>query len=316
MKRRNFIRASIATVALVLTAGVAGAQGWPNGPIQVVVPYGAGGDTDYNARVLSQYLEAKLGVSLPVINVTGAGGSIGARRVLGAKPDGQTVLFFHTAMLANTASGVANFGFEDFEMAGIIAQEPGGLLVVRGKSPWHTVKELADAAKKKPNSISLTTNTGATTYLIGKLLQKSGVPLNFVDVGGAAGRLTAVLGGNVDVSQNPVGQVKPYLDKGELRALATVAGQRISVLPNVPTLKELGYPIQLQLEYFYLFPKGTPKAIVDKFAEAAKEVVTTNKEYAAKIKKAYFQEPHFMPPVEAVAHLKKVYKTTISSVKY
>lgn len=302
---------AVSALGLVGAAGSGTAQSadnWPNGAVQIVVPFGAGGDTDYNARVLAKYLEPILDTTFPVVNVTGAGGSIGARQVLGAKPDGQTVLFFHSAMLVNTASGIADFSYEDFEMVGIAGREPGSLIVVNNDAPWQTMEELVEATKADPFGIDLTTNTGATTYLVGALLRNAGAEFNFVDVGGSAARLTAVLGGNVDVSQNPLGQVKTYVESGELRALATVAGSRSEALPDVPTLKELGYDVDFQYDYFFLFPKGTPEEIVSKFT-AAVEKVTQDPAYAEEIGSTYFQTPRYLAPAAALERLNEVAET-------
>ena len=158
------------------------------------------------------------------------------------------------------------------------------------------MKELMAASAANPGKISLTTNTGAMTWLIGAQLNNAGGSFNFVDVGGAAGRLKAVLGGNIDVSQNPVAQVKPYVDNGELRVLATLSSERMTSLPEVPTLMELGYDIELRVEFFYLFPKGTPPKVISTFTTALKKVITENAKYAEEIKKAYWQKPFWLGP--------------------
>jgi tripartite-type tricarboxylate transporter receptor subunit TctC len=307
---------AVATMAaLPLVAGTAQAQeNWPERPIQIVVPFNPGGDTDFNARLFAAHLEPELGVALPVINVDGAGGSIGARQVLTAEPDGHTVLFFHAAMLVNTASGIADFSFRDFEMAGIAGREPGGLIVVKADAEWQTMEELMQASAANPGSIDLTTNIGATTYLVGSLLNNAGGNFNFVDVGGSADRLTAVLGGNVDVSQNPVGQAKPYIESGDLRALAITAAERSPALPDVPTLIEQGYDVEFQYDYFFLFPKGTDATIVEEFTQAVAKVVESE-EYAEEIRSTYFQEPRYLPPEEAIARLTEV-EETVNSVEF
>ncbi|WP_372836827.1 tripartite tricarboxylate transporter substrate-binding protein, partial [Puniceibacterium confluentis] len=196
-------------------------------------------------------------------NVTGAGGLIGARQAKDAAADGQSVLLFHTAMLENTASGLADFSWRDFELAGISGREPGGILVVKADAPWQSMSDLIDATKEDPGAFGLTPNTGATTYLVGALLNNTGAGFNFVDVGGSADRLAAVLGGNVDVSQNPLGQVKPYFDNRELRGLGSLSEARTAALPDAPTIAEQGYDVAFQYSYFYLFPKGTAQEVGD-----------------------------------------------------
>lgn len=307
MQKRMFMKAALAAIAaLGITTATLAAESWPDKPIQVVVPFGAGGDTDFNARVISKYLEGELGVSLPVINMTGAGGTVAARTVKAAKPNGQTVLFFHTTFLSSQALGITDLTLDDYELVGIVAREDGNVIMVSADAPWKTMQELMADSAAKPNDIDLTANTGAMTYLLGTQLNNAGAEFNFVDVGGASGRLTAVLGKNVDVSFNPVGQVKSYVESGELRALATVSNERTTSLPDVPTLSELGYDIELRVEYFFLFPKGTPKDRIEVFSTAIGNVVNNNAEYATEIKEAYSQEPFFLEPAASRERLDAV----------
>lgn len=290
--------------ALLLAAPVAHATDWPERAVQIVVPFNAGGDTDFNARLLAKYLEPEIGVAMPVLNVSGAGGSIGARQVLDADPDGHTVLLFHTAMLVNTASGLADFSFNDLEVSAIVGREPGAVLVVNADAPWQSLDELMAASSADPGSIDLTTNIGATTYLIGSMINQAGAAFNFVDVGGSSNRLTAVLGGNVDVSQNPLGQVAPYLETGELRALATVAIERSDALPDVSTFREQGYDdVGFQYAFFFAFPPETDPAIVEALAQAAGNVVQGNEDYQRELYETYRQVPFYLNTADALEFL-------------
>lgn len=296
--------AAVLVPALMLVAPVANATDWPERAVQIVVPFNAGGDTDFNARLLAKYLEPELGVALPVLNVSGAGGSIGARQVLDADPDGHTVLLFHTAMLVNTASGLADFSFNDLEVSAIVGREPGAVLVVNADAPWQSLDELMEASSAEPGSIDLTTNIGATTYLIGSMINQAGAAFNFVDVGGSSNRLTAVLGGNVDVSQNPLGQVAPYLETGELRALATVAIERSDALPDVLTFREHGYEdVGFQYAFFFAFPPQTDPEIVAALAQAAGNVVQNNEDYQRELYDTYRQVPLYLNTADALEFL-------------
>lgn len=287
-----------------LSMSAAHAADWPERAVQIVVPFNAGGDTDFNARLLAKYLEPELGVAMPVVNVSGAGGSIGARQVLDAEPDGYTVLLFHTAMLVNTASGLADFSFNDLEVSAIVGREPGAVLVVNGEALWQTLDELMEASSANPGSIDLTTNIGATTYLIGSMINQAGAAFNFVDVGGSSNRLTAVLGGNVDVSQNPLGQVAPYLETGELRALATVALDRSEALPDVLTFQEQGYEdVGFQYAFFFAFPPGTEPAVVEALSEAAGNIVEGNADYQQELYDTYRQVPFYLNTADAIEFL-------------
>ncbi len=307
---------SLMALGIVFLGANAQAGDWPERPVKIIVPFGAGGDTDFNARLLAKYLEPKLGVSMPVVNVKGAGGSVGARQALEAKPDGYTVLLFHSAMLVNTASGIADFSFRDMEIAAIVGQEPGAIVVVKKEAPWKTINEAMAASKAKPGSINLTTNVGATTYLIGSMINKAGADFNFVDVGGSAKRLTAVLGGNVDISQNPLGQVLPYIKSGELRALATLANEPNPTIPDVPTFEKAGYPnVAFQYSFFFAFPKGTSPDIVSALSKAAGEIVEGNSDYSDELFKTYKQKAFYLNSSKAVEFL-TVQEKVVNSFKF
>lgn len=315
MKKTAFVwTLGAAALSLSLAFAAPAQAAWPDKPIQIIVPYAAGGDTDFNARVYAKFLQPLLGQPLVVVNVAGAGGSIGGRRVKDAAPDGYTVLMWHEAMLVNSATGLIDFTFHDFEMVAMAAQEPGTMLCVRENAPWKTFKELMADSKAHPKKITFAGNLGGTTYLVAQLLNKAGADFNIVDHGGTAPRITALLGGHVDVIPNPVGSVISYIKKGEFRALATTRTTRHPALPQVPTVMELGYNVHFQYRYFFMFPKGTPKPIVDKMAAAVKKIATTNKAYAAEIEKAYLQQPYFLDAADAIKSLDAMDKV-IRSVK-
>ena len=276
---------------------------WPKKAIQVVVPFKPGGDTDFNARVYAKYLEKELGQSLVIVNVDGNGGSLGSRKVKDSSADGYTVLFYHAAMLINEASGIVEYGTDAFEMGCIAGMNPGDIFTVTKNSKYQTLKDLVEDSQKNPGAVRFAGNTGATTFLEGLLLNAAGAKINIVDAGGASDRIAALRGGHLDVIPNPYGTVKPYLTNGDFRALAVVTEERNPKFPQIPTAKEQGYDVVMPIPYFYLFPKGTPKAIIDKFVKAVEKVAKENKEYAADIAKAYDQTPFFLPADEAAKFL-------------
>ncbi len=273
---------------------------WPKKTIQIVVPFKPGGDTDFNARVYAKYLEKELGQPLVIVNIDGNGGTLGSRKVKDANPDGYTVLFYHAAVLINEVSGVAEYGFDALDMACIAAMNPGDIFTVTKDSKYKTLKDLVEDSKANPGKIRFAGNTGATTYLEGLLLNAAGASLNIVDAGGSADRIAALRGGHVDVIPNPYGTVKPYLAKGDFRALAMVMDKRNERFPDIPTAIEQGYDVVLPIPYFFAFPKGTPKGIIAKFGAAVEKVCKGNKDYAADIAKAYDMTPFFLPAEEAV----------------
>jgi tripartite-type tricarboxylate transporter receptor subunit TctC len=302
MNIRNFFALIGAMLSLTLVAGAQAASdvdNWPQRPIQIIVPYGAGGDSDFNARIYAKYLEPLLGKPLAVVNVTGGGGSIAARRAKDARPDGYTVFFGNGGFEIGHTLGLTDFGFEAFEVAAIAARESGHYLAVHASSPWKTLNELVDDSKRTPGKISIAASIGGASYLAAALLNKNGAALNIVDHGGSATRVTALLGRHVDAVPTPMVTVRDYIKNGEMRVLATMAPKRSRFVPDIPTFMELGYPAEYQFCFYFMFPKGTPQAIVNKFAEAAEKITATNTEYADALEKSFMQEVFFLRGEEA-----------------
>ncbi len=279
------------------------AKAWPAKSIQIVAPYNPGGDTDFNARVYAKYMTDILGVPVVVTNVTGSGGTIGARRVLDADADGYTVLWHHSAMLVSEAAGIWDKSLNDYDFACIGAKSPGTLLYVSKDSPYNTFEEIVAASKANPNSITFAGNTGATTYLAGVTLNAGGAKFNIADFGGGSDRLAAVMGGHVDIIPNAFGMMKDYIDSGDVKALATLGSTKVAELPDVPTVAELGFAdATLDQLYFFAFPKGTPSDIVEKWTAAVKQV-SEMEDYQDEIQKAYFQKPYFVPGAEGLKEM-------------
>jgi tripartite-type tricarboxylate transporter receptor subunit TctC len=306
----------IAAMAMGVMAGCAkqGAQGtaqtgaqatkYPEKPIQIVVPAGPGGDTDTNARLVAKYMEKSLGKSVIVSNMEGAGGSLGTKNVKDAKPDGYTVLFFHPSMIINKIFGVADYDFSEFEQGPMVTQEPGNAIYVGKNSKYNTLKDLVDDAKANPGKISYAIENGGLQHMMGMAFaQSAGIKLNFVDIGGQAAKNTALLGGQVNVSPGIVGNAASYVKSGDMKILGIFAGQRQDAYKDVPTLKEQGVDVDLSKPYFFLFPKGTPKEVVDKFDAAVK--AACGDAGLAKDFEKFFIKPDYKTPAETKALLEK-----------
>ena len=275
---------------------------WPERPIEIIIPYGAGGDTDFNARAYMEGLSKELGVNVAASNVTGSGGSIASRQVKDADPDGYKVLFFHSAINVNESIGVADFGIHDFNLAAIVAKSPGEVITVRSDSGFKTLEDMYNYSKEHPGELKVAMDTGTMVHVQALMLQKAGFDVSLVDVGGAADRVAALAGGHVDVIINAYGTLKDYLANGEFTALAQTNSERSSGYPDIPTAIEQGYDLTLEKHYFFAFPKDTPQEIVDKFAAACKTVSETP-EYAESIMTAYCQEPFYADATEGYEYM-------------
>lgn len=290
---------------LALTASFAFAAGgkeegkkpaYPTKPIQVVVPAGAGGDTDLNCRILGKYLEKELGQAIVTVNVGGAGGSLGTRKVKDAPPDGYMALFFHPGMLLNKVMGLVDFSFQDMEVAGLAVLDETNIFAANAKAPYNNMAELAKVLKEKPKSLSFATEVGSFTHLHVLAYQEAaGVEFNIVDVGGAAAKTAALKGRQIDIIGTQYGLVKDYIKNGDFKAVGVLSDKRNQAFPDVPTFKEVGFNVAFTKFFFYSFPKGTPKEIVDTFSAALKKVVE-NPDYQKEAFNALYVTPTYKNP--------------------
>lgn len=282
---------------------------WPDGKtIQIVVPFKAGGDTDFHARTYAKYMEKILGAPIVIVNVDGGNGSVGSIQVRDAKPDGYTALFFHDSMLMNKVVGVTDFAHEAFDVCATGIMDNSYIIAVNSKSKYKTLDDLIKDAKENPGKIKYASSVGGYTYYVGRKLEElTGADFNIVDAGGGADRNAALLAQKIDTNVNPYGVMKPYIDSGDFRVLAVFSEKRSSLFPDVPTAKELGYDIIAHRAYFLAFPKGTDQRIIEKVANAMEEV-SKKPEYAEDIKKAYCVEPAYMNTADTKAYLDSALK--------
>ncbi len=280
-----------------------GEKAWPAKSVTLVVPYGAGGDTDFNTRTFAKYLEKELGVPFAVTNIAGSGGTIASRKVKDSDPDGYTILLNHTNMIMTEVSGVVDFGFEDFEMACVGAVN-ADVLTVAADAPYNTLDELVEYSKS--NKLKAAGTVGSLTQMETTLLKNAGANLNIIDVGGGANRRAALAGGQLDLIPNAYGSILPFIQSGDMKPLALLLNERNPLIPDLPTAKEQGYDIVVPMMYTFFLPKGTPQEVLDTLSAAVEKIVTTNDAYAEEIKKAYLQAPFFMDADEGKAEFKKI----------
>ena len=271
---------------------------YPTKPIEVIVPAGAGGDTDLNTRTMAKYLEKELGKTLIITNVNGAGGSTGTKKVIDSKPDGYTVLSYHNSTLISKILGLTDYTYSDFEVAGMGAMDKGNAFVINNKSEFQNVDDLITYAKENPEKVNVATEVGSFTHL--QLLafeEATGTKFNIVDVGGASDKITALLGGRIDIIPTQLGLVNSYIESGDFRVLGILSEERLKSAPDVPTFKEQGIDIVMDKFFFWGFPKGTPEEVVTIFTEALEKVVT-NEDYQKEME-GYMVEPVYLNPEEA-----------------
>jgi tripartite-type tricarboxylate transporter receptor subunit TctC len=251
-------------LALGLTS--AGAA-YPDRPIKMIVPWAAGGDTDAICRVIASSMEKHLGKPVIIVNITGASGTVGAREAVKAAPDGYTIFSVHDFIHTTYYTGVGELTYKDFEPVSLLTSTPS-VFAAYAKTPWNSLKDLIEDARKRPEQITVAATLGSTSHFFPAMVaQAAGVKWKYVSYEGTAPRMTALLGGHVLLGETNLTQ----LDKvkaGQIKMLAIATAKRLPEVPEVPTLKELGLEILYAVNRGILAPKGTPEAVLAKLEDA------------------------------------------------
>lgn len=243
---------------------------WPKNPINIIVGANPGGGIDTAARLMGKYLENELGQTIVVSNVAGGAGSIASRQVKDSKTDGYTMLVCHEALLTNKIAGTTEFDYDGFEAGGIALKVYTTALISK---KYKTIDELMEAAKQDPGKVKFGTEIATNdTAIIAMMEDKFGLEFQIVDTGAVSDQIASMMGDHIDFMKAPVGLVKDYVKSGDFNILGFFNEERNSDYPDVPTLKEKGIDFVVDKFFFAGFPKGTDKAIIDKFNTALKAV--------------------------------------------
>ena len=265
----------LAALALATLPIAAAAQDWPAKPIRLIVSF-PGGTSDVLGRAFGQF--ATLGQPLVVENVPGANGAIGMGRVAKSAPDGYNLAIGATTNLAigpHLNSHLPYDPLKDFAPIALLARVPI-VLTVNGKLPAKSVDELVALARGQPGKLNYgSIGTGSTTHLLGEMLKRTaGINVVHVPYKGIQQGVTALLAGDVQFIFFPVFvDARAHVRSGALRPLAVVDSRRTPVAPELPTLPELGYPLEAAAWFTLLAPAGTPEAIVQRLAEEVRRVL-------------------------------------------
>ncbi|MGB2409735.1 MAG: Bug family tripartite tricarboxylate transporter substrate binding protein [Paracoccaceae bacterium] len=278
----------VLAIGVALSLGsltLAGADSFPEKPIKIIVPFKAGGGSDAVARTFQNAIEANNLSNVPIVvtNVAGPGGRIGSRTAKNAEADGYTILMNHMTLLTSEATGLADFGYRDFEsIAG--TGDVCMTVAVKEDSPHASLGDALAAAKKAPDTMTYGVNLGALNHMGGLLLQgtNAGSSFRFVQIGGDVANYTNVAGGHIDITAISAGQYNANKTGGGIRALAILTDERHPDLPDVPTAKELGFDLSFCFEYWWMAPKGTPADRVKKIADMLEAAMQTDE-----VKKAF-----------------------------
>lgn len=245
------------------------AQAYPNRLIRVILPFTAGGTTDFLARISAKALTEQLGQPVVVDNRPGAGGNLGSDLVAKAAPDGYTLGFFPSSNLVQTPFLMASLPFDplnDFAPVFNLGHGPQ-FIVVPASLPVKTLHDFIALAKSKPNQLNYASaGNGSSPHIAGDYFARlAGVQMVHVPYKGTSAAIPDLVAGRVQMLSVSLPPVKPQLDAGELRALALAASKRMAALPDVPTAAEAGLPEYDVTTWFgFLAPRGTDERVVQR----------------------------------------------------
>ncbi|OGP97698.1 MAG: hypothetical protein A2Z51_05810 [Deltaproteobacteria bacterium RBG_19FT_COMBO_52_11] len=275
---RRMLGSILGGMLIVGLLAISSALAFPTKPVSLMVAYPAGGSTDIGARVVAALAEKHLGQPMMVLNKAGAGGQVGWTELARQKPDGYYIGFINLPAL-NTVildpERKATFGIDSFTPIINQVLDPG-VSYVKPDSPYKTLKDLIEDAKKRPGEVKAgTTGLLGDDHLAILMLERAtGVKFRIVHFDGDTPQVTALLGGQIDVSFLNVGGLTPRVKNLQLKPLTVMDTERCRFYPDVPTSVELGYPKVISSSTRGIVgPKGMPGAIVKKLQEVFKKAM-------------------------------------------
>lgn len=284
MKKAQAFKRFCVTVALLSCSAFVQAEGYPNKPIRMIVPWPAGGGVDTAARIISQPLAERLGQPIVIENRPGAGGNIGTALAAQEKPDGYTLLMGSLSPNAVNPHLYAKLGFDpvrDFSPVALVYTVPS-FLVVPASSPANSAKELVALAKSKPGTLNFGSGgVGSSQHLFGVMFKVStNTDIVHVAYKGTSPAETALIAGQVDLLLDPP-TCLPLVAAGKLKALAVASPSRNPAMPDLPTLDEIGIPNVHTLTFYgVMAPANTPQEIVNRLNKEINSILATPEMHA------------------------------------
>lgn len=283
--------ARFACVAAALLASSALAQGYPSRPVEFVVHTGPGAGADRVSRIVAEIItrEKFVGQPINVVNRVGGAGTVAFNYMKGKRGDPHVIL----SSVSNTLVGATlrtEFGvsLDQFTPLAMLARDPQAV-IVSADSPYRTFKDLIDAAKREPSSLvsGIGSPASAGRLLLWRIERETGAHFKAVSMKSGAEALIAVMGGHIQLSTENISEGIPAIEAKKLRVLAVSSAQRMAVVPDAPTLAELGYNIHVGSARGFAMPAGVPKEAVDQMQTVLERV------YQSASWKAHAQASHY-----------------------
>jgi tripartite-type tricarboxylate transporter receptor subunit TctC len=277
MARGRFVIA-LALLAVLAGSSTVRAEGYPNRPVRIIVPFAAGGTADAVPRVVADWLSRKWGQPVIIENRTGAAGNIGAEFAYRSTPDGYTLFSAPPPPLVINQNLYPNLGFDPtkFEPISVMAHVPNAIVVNPRKVTATSVSELIDDLRKNPEKLAAATQgAGSTSHLTAELFQvMAKVKMRFIPYRGSAPALQGLVAGDVDIMFDNLGSSLPQVEAGNLKLLAVASARRLPSLPDVPAIAESLPGFEAVAWYAIVAPPGTPKDITGKINADVNEALS------------------------------------------
>jgi tripartite-type tricarboxylate transporter receptor subunit TctC len=246
--------------------------GFPEKEVQIIIPWAAGGATDLIFRALAATTEKYLGKAVVIVNRPGGAGAVGYTECMKSQPDGYTLVSAITPLAILPHQTKTAFDYKSFEPVINVVRDPG-MFLVKADSPWKTLNEFIDYAKKNPDMITVgNSGAGGGVHLIALAFQQAaGVKFNHIPFAGGGPSVTALLGGHINaVTVSPPEGIQ-HVKAGKLRIIALFADKRFELFPNVPTVREQSIDFVMGQWRGLAAPKGTPPDVIKKLHDAFKK---------------------------------------------
>lgn len=247
---------------------------FPDKPIKIIIPTNTGGEVDTLARIFQRALQQNeiIPVKVVIVNLPGAGGTFGTRRIKESPADGYTIGLWTPGIVTSKAMGIVSYDHTDFEVIGRTGYSEIGLGVLES-SRFDSIETLIAGSKSKPKSVKVATNIGLPVHLTPLMFaEEAGIEFNFIQTGGGSKRLASILGGHTDLSLFSLLEFIKFESTG-LKPIVFLSEERNTHFPNTPTAKEIGIDLVNSDSRVWIAPKNTPPERIEYLAAALRKVM-------------------------------------------
>jgi len=292
-----------------MPANIQSQHHWPSRPITIIVPFLAGDDTDLFARMLAPFLADTLGQPIYVINIDGSSGVLGTECASQTTPDGYTVLFHHAGgLLTNFLAGTTELNHNDFEIACFAMNCYASVLAIRSDIGIECAESFLAYMRANPKELSVASVNYGMSFILLRLAESiAGFSSNNINVGAGGMISPAILAGYADLGYIHLPQALPHIESGKLTPLWIAASERNPLLPDVPTMAEIGInSAYIGGAYLFAFPKNTDEAILRRMSDAVGQI-TNSPNFRRQLYSTVGNAGVFVPFSEADTYIGKIW---------